>query len=60
MNAQQIEPWRLQCPNGDRGYQLRHGESAESRVYCNICQRRGDDPHHDHLIDAKTGEEIDP
>jgi hypothetical protein len=55
----QADPWRRACPNGDRNPQLRQPNGgAETRVYCTSCLRRGDDPRHDRVIDAKTGDEI--
>jgi hypothetical protein len=59
MNAQQIDPWRLRCPEGDTSFKRRQsGLNATAPVYCTSCLRRGDDPHHDHLIDIKTGDEV--
>lgn len=56
------DPWRYRCPNGHTTFQYRsrdprHGVEAGSKYYCSTCNRNGLDPHHDVLIDHKTGKE---
>lgn len=57
------DPWRRRCPRGHSNVQRRldddqHGRSPESPFYCDTCKDAGLDPHHDHVVDAKTGREI--
>ena len=56
------EPWRYRCPEGhvavvERGLnRARGGKEPESRFYCNTCKDDPAlDPHHDRVVDAKTG-----
>jgi len=54
------DSWRLRCPEGDTSFKRRQcgTNGSTAPVYCDTCRRRGDDPHHDHLIDIKTGDEV--
>lgn len=57
-------PWRLRCPNGhadvtERKDDERHGPAPKTPWYCGTCkQQPGRTPHHDHVIDAKTGRRV--
>jgi hypothetical protein len=57
-------PWRRRCPLGhvdvvERRDDDRHGRTPTSRYYCRTCKKLDDpDPHHDHIVDAKTGEDV--
>lgn len=54
--------WRYRCPNGHVDVRRRQTDESGAEYYCNTCRdkRAGEwqDPHHDHLIDAKTGERV--
>lgn len=57
------EPWRFRCPNGHTSFQFRpgnpnHGVDAKTRYYCPVCRDTGRSPHHEFVIDAKTGEQV--
>jgi hypothetical protein len=34
------------------------GPEPKSPYYCRSCDKAGVDPHHDHIVDVKTGREI--
>lgn len=58
------EAWRRRCPHGhvdvvERQGETLHSDGPKSRYYCRTCKKQeGRDPHHDVVIDAKTGEEV--
>lgn len=58
------EPWRRRCPNGHVNIKYRTGAGRgggpepKSPYYCRSCDKAGVDPHHDHIVDVKTGREI--
>lgn len=56
--------WRLRCPHGhvdvvERGRTRHHGgPKPASPYYCRTCKDGAHDPHHDHVVDAKTGRRV--
>lgn len=59
-----MHKWRLRCEHGhvdvvERG-RTRHrgGRQPKTRFYCRSCKDLGYDPHHDRVVDAKTGREV--
>ena len=59
------QPYRYRCPEGhanvvERKDDGRHGADPATRFYCNSCKDGDGDPHCDHVVDAKTGQEVPP
>ena len=60
------DPWRYRCPEGHtdvverRDERSRGGAAPATRFYCRSCKDGDGDPHCEHVIDAKTGQEVPP
>jgi len=54
--------YRYRCPHGHTAITAAVTPEAKTKYYCNSCADRQNgpyhDPHYEHLIDAKTGEEV--
>jgi len=61
-----MSEWRYRCPNGHVNIYKRvggenmHGQTAKETWYCDTCKNYHDNPHYDHVIDAKTGKKVFP